>query len=491
MKERVLWAVSALVILAGCQKSGGFGKEIRFRAATIPESATRTVYSGEISNSMERINWSTEDMIRIYSTEAACNNDDAYHWADYVLSGITVPQSMRQRSEASQLDVDHPTRGGLAWGDASTYHFYSIYPPPETDEALPGTVLGTTGAPFSCAIPALQVGIETEVEALFEGANESVYYPSMSNAFMVAYDSKSKDQAVNLLFEPAYTAFHISAGAPLEEGAKTIKRVTLSSSGTGSTALAGAFTAYYDSGWNYGVTGSGMTVSFTFPDGPYTITPGETVEFVLFALPQTLTNLTLTFVLNDGTTRILDLKTAGTVTIDGESYVAGEFLRFKPCKKHLIRGLLVGDISWSVDGNTTVKMKESVAPWDVNEQDVEYGRNDPVVNATKLTSNSSGYSFSIFAPKDELWKISVLDAPGGNIATDVNIILTEDGNPTNTIGSGTLQGTIGSPQKVEFMLSTTTHGTYYLSFSIIVDGTEYSINSELNPATGVPTAVTL
>ena len=474
------------MLLAGCQKFGGVGSAIKFSAVTTQPGQTKTVYSGSVGAGWERIDWKTGDVIRIYGDLATCNNDNNYHWADYQLSDISSPSV--QNSKASTLSVVHPTRGGLSWEGDGTYQFYSIYPAPSGDEATPGTVRGTSGTPFACSIPAAQIGSATTVTAIASGANTTVYYPSMANAYLVAHDAQSKGNDITLNFEPAYTAFHISAGAGVApETAKVIKSVTLTST---STALNGAYTAYYDSGWNYNITGTGMTATFTFSDGNYTIPVGEKVEFVIFALPQVLTDLTLTFTLSDDSTRSLKLMKNAA---DAGTNAAG-YINFAPCKKHYISGLLIPNSTWSVDDNTRVTLREGVATdWDDElNGGISYGT-DPVVNAAGLDevnvnpgAGNYYYRFSIYEPHGQTWKIKVLD-PSGNVKTTVTVNRDNlpGGSSDPDSGSGELTGTIrggedSAPGLVEFHLTGNTGGqNCTLSFSVIVDGNEYSINSEV------------
>jgi len=480
MKTKILWALAALVLLAGCQKSGGAGKEIRFSAVTRPDaSQTKTAYSGDLVGGKERINWSTTDIIRIYSTQAVCNNDDSYHWADYKPSTVTTSGV---NSNAGSL-TPQADRGGLAWGDASSYDFYAIYPAPADDPAA--TVRGTSTTPFQCAITAGQVGTATSVSAIETGASTTVYYPPMSNAHMVAYDSETKGADIDLLFEPAYTAFHIVAGAPSSEPDKVIKSVALTSA---STALAGAYTAYFDgTNWTYGTTSAtDMTVTFTFDSGNYTIAAGEWVEFVLFALPQVLTDLTIVFTMGDNSTRSLKLKKN---TPDGTTNAAG-FINFAPCKKHYIKGLLIPESIWTVNNTTPVILREMAAEdWNDETSDIAYG-DSPIVNASGLDEvnlSTHSYRFSIYEPHGQTWKIKVLDS-SGNVKTGVTIVrdtTIPSGSSDSASGSGELTGTIrggdpSAPALVQFHLTGSTGGeNCTLSFSVVAGGTEYSINSEV------------
>ena len=493
-----------VVLLAGCEKFGGSGREIRFSAISSPGQVTKTAYTGVIpSGSTERIDWKDGDVIRVYSPEAACNNDDTYHWADYNLSGIAAGTGSEAILSKGKMNVksDDNTRGGLAWTEnAGPYTFYGIYPAPSAAEA-PGTVLGNaSGTAFPCTIPAAQMGTAVNVVE-FNAVTDpltppriDVYYPPMSNAYMVAQTSASKGTTLaTLKFEPAYTAFHIRAGAPSGEPDKVIKSVALTST---STALAGAYGAYYDSStskWVYSITGTDNAISFQFntdtDDDPenYTIAAEDAVEFVLFALPQTLTDLTIVFTMGDNTHRSLELKKN---TPDGTTNEAG-FIKFAPCKKHYISGLVVPNSVWTVDNTTPVILRETAAkPWDDNQQDMNYGT-DLVVNASGLDEvnlSTHSYRFSIYEPHGETWKIRVLNG-SGTVVSGVKIVRD---NPDPASGNGELTGLIrgGSATGsglVEFHLekadpsapNATGGENCTLSFSVVAGGTEYSINSEV------------
>ena len=473
-----------LLAFASCTKDFT-GKEVRFSARTIPFAPqTKTAYSGFVDSGSgrERIDWSPNDTVRIYSPQAACNNDNTYHWADYKPSDITTDPADKFMSNAGAL-TPAVARGGLAWVGDGNYDFYALYPAPKADDAA-ATVLGDSANPFPCAITAAQVGTAATVTALESGSSTTVYYPPMSNAYMVAHDQVAKGADINFLFEPAYTAFHISAGAPASEPDKVIKSVALSST---STALAGAFTTYFNgTDWAYDCTGTDQTVTFTFKTGNYTIAAGEAVEFVLFALPQVLTDLTLVFTMGDDSTRSLKLKkNAADAGTNADGYI-----NFTPCTKHFIKGLLIPETVWTVDNTTPVILRETAAKdWDDDAQDFAYGT-DLVVNAAGLDEvnlTTHSYRFSIYEPHGKLWGIRVLD-PSGHKVTGVNIVrdtTIPSGSSDAASGSGELTGTIrggdsSASALVEFHLTGSTGGVNCtLSFFVNMDGTEYSINSEV------------
>ena len=472
-----------LLVLPSCVKEST-GNVIQFSARTRSDATqTKTAYTGVLESGKERIDWVGTDIIRIYSDFATCNNDDSYHWSDYQLKDITA-SSYYSEAKIEAVDV---TTGGLAWTGALSYNFYGIYPSSGAAEDA-GTVLGTSSNPFSCSIPAAQVGAETTGLTPIElGANTTVYYPSMANAYMVAHAAVADGEDIDLPFEPAYTAFHIRAGAPTDEDV-TISSVTFTSTGEGSTALAGAYSAYISgSDWTYGITGTDKTVTFTFDGGNKVIHQGEKVEFVIFALPQMLTGLTLDFTMGDDSHRTLKLKIAddysGTTTIDEVDYTAGQFLQFKPCKKHYIKGLLIPGSSWTINDNTEVILRESVAPWEDSVQELEYGSGSPVVNASKLNFDNSTKSgnFAIYAPVGATWRIKALNNSDGSPATEVTLTRTNV-SPSVVSSDGVLEGIVGNttenPAIIDFTMSGAA-GTYRLDFSILIGTREYSINSEI------------
>lgn len=483
--KRIMWAASALVLLAGCQKTPQSGQIVRFTAVSQPAALTKVQYTGELSGTTERIDWKQGDAIRIYSSGATASNDPGYVWADYAVTADGTASGAYSQAEISVTS----SQGGLTWG-TSTNTFYAIYPSPGTADAA-ATVKGTSGAPFSGSIPAAQSGTAISVKDLSDqSASINVYYPS-APAYHLAYNSLTEPAAEAALdFSPAYTAFHISAGHNGTDPAITVKSVTLKAAS--GNAVAGDFTAYRSgSTWTFGcpayASGSNDAVTFSFAAGSYPVLNSSTskLELVLYALPQDLTNLTLDFLVDvagEGTDlhRKLDLKMAAAGAYHGHTYSAGDWLIFNKCNKSYIKGLLIPGSTWTIDGFTEIKMQESVADWgDAAMDAIEYETSGIIFNATGLNQTGTGgksFDFSLFAPKGKTWKVTARNASGGSVASDV--VLKLEGGTTST--SGVLSGTIGSPSWIHFTAESGTSGdNYYLTFSVDVDGTEYSIDSEV------------
>ncbi len=495
--KRIMWAASALVLLAGCQKTPQSGQIVRFTAVSQPAVLTKVQYTGELSGTTERIDWKQGDAIRIYSSGAKASNDPNYTWADYAVTANGTADGAKSKASIS---VSSP-QGGLTWG-AGTNTFYAIYPKPTAGDD-PTTVRGgTSGTPFNGTVPAAQEGTAISVKDLSNqsGPNINVYYPTNASAYHLAYASMSEPATeATLEFDPAYTAFHVSAG--YKDTDMTIKSVTLKAAS--GNALSGDFTAYRGgSGWTFGcpayASGSNDAVTFTFAGGnPELSSTKPKVEFVLYALPKELTNLTLDFLVEIAGVekhRTLELKTAAAGTYYGHTYAAGESLIFNACKKSYIKGLLIPGATWTIDGSTTIKLRELVGDWDApaSNGNVNYGDTQvpPVFNATGLNqygTSDKEFDFSIFAPKGGTWKVTAVDALTGSTTADSKlVILTQEGG-TTTSTDGVLSGTIGTANAgatsatwIHFTATSgPTTGSYALKFSVELNGVTYSIDSEV------------
>ena len=499
----IFLTVLCLPGVVSCQKDYT-GTVIRFSAKTVSVSPqTRTAYSGELVDNFERINWTGDDLIRIYSDVATCTNAPTYHWADYNLNDIS---SSGHYSTGSPL-VNHPSRGGLAWG-SGVNTFYSIYPSPlpeEITEEAATTVRGSNSSTaFSCNIQSAQTGVPTLINDLYAPPQAArpitVYYPPMDqNAYMVAYSQHSQASDIAFLeFQPAYTAFHIKAGVGSNETDPiTITQASLEAL---STPINGNFSAYYNnSNWTFSpssVSGeTGTQTTFTFNGSSITINPGSWVEFVIFALPQELTGLTLRFTLSNNETRALKLMTATAGTFAGKTYGVGEYLRFDPCIKHYLTGMLIPGSLWTVDNNTEIVMNLEVKDWDsANLDQITYGEG-PIVNATRIErihDDYPYYSFSVYAPLSSStetysWEVTALNQD----STPAAVTLTQIDRETyisngNVSQNGVLTGnqpvhTDTPPAPITFSVTGGTPGEVcILSFSVISQsGARYSINSEV------------
>ena len=319
MKTKVLLTVTALVLLAGCQKPGGVGSAIKFSAVTAEPAQTKTAYSGAITAGSERIDWEAGDIIRIASDVARTEGGDDY--ADYTL-GTPEASGVNSTSKAT------PSGGsGLEWG-SGTHHFWGIYP----SHAI--TVSGSASA-AGLSIPATQNAIpanKTETSTL------TSFAPDLSSAWMLADKSGVAEGASDftLDFYPAFTAFEFTLKSQ-DAITLTVKSFTITST---SSNLAGTFdvTAFAESGAStFGnISAASTNISGSFGAG-VDVTQTKSLTFTVLALPQVLDNLSITFNIEKGgvsSYRTLPLKYSST-----HATHPGEFISFAACKKHRITGL--------------------------------------------------------------------------------------------------------------------------------------------------------
>lgn len=288
--------ISALVLVlaaVSCSKHAAPGSTIHFSAVSRSTGAadTKTSYSGidqdgnpvSSSSTRERIDWVASDAIRIYCAQAHKVGDESIHWGDYVVDEVeTLDNNVESRATISP-DVPN----SLTWGSGE-HTFYAMYPAPADDSFKEDhTLVGT--------IPAAQT--------VTQKSGTTTWLPDMSRAYMMA-KAVASDGPVSLDFYPCFTAFSFNIGKGENEKVD-VSAFTLSSS---STALAGNFTINEET---YTITG-GTSNSITLTFSP-ALSVTSDVTFTVFCLPQTLTDLTVTFTGTQIGTRTLKLNDASDV----------------------------------------------------------------------------------------------------------------------------------------------------------------------------------
>ena len=397
IKSALLAMSIGLILLSGCETFNHSKKsrEVTFGARIYSGLATKTAYSGvtvtegEEPNKVtyERINWVDGDKIRIYSPEVVrrfseLNNDVEYHWADYSIVGSTIDNTVNNgRSSQAKLqplnkDTDFSTGNGLFWSDdlvGQTASFYAVYPAPSVDDAS-GLVQTSDGwspagakGTISCSLPGTQ--------AFSQKGN-------MEYAFMTACaPNVAFEDNVDLKFYPAYTAFefHLAIDATASVNELYFGEFKLSST---VSSLFGNYDvicnttnpdnpAYTCPAFSDGTAGEDDSANNCINvdlNGYKLVKSGEgntELVFTVFALPQELKNLSISFEVGPSTgsyvTRTLDFKKT-------ENNVAS-WLSFKGCAKHVIKGLAMKGEMWmlQIDG--------LVLPWDYQVEKTTFTQN--------------------------------------------------------------------------------------------------------------------
>ncbi|MBR5176814.1 MAG: hypothetical protein IKW89_12940 [Bacteroidales bacterium] len=350
---------AVLISAVGCNKEGeenGYerrpGLPIQFSAESEASMLTRTSYSGiKDADNMERINWLSGDKIRIYSAEAM---GDAAPYADYEVTDFESKTDKFHRASIS------PVNGSMKWGDRETHTFYSVYPVPNgTDTKMEANVV-TSVLPPDQSFATSKTNDVTPTPG--------VYYGNMDLCYMTAAtkgDHNGGDtDPVWLSFTPIVTTFYVTITNNYSGGHDmNLQQIILSSAqdamtGTYRTTMTNVdyntsprdghnYTrtyTYAESGWGSLVTRTEANSRITFNWTGDVIPYGESVTVALFALPQTIHQVTLTVVTAEGSSSI-DLKS----TNSAEQTDSDGWIIFDGLKKHNVSNLGVPEWEYDID----------------------------------------------------------------------------------------------------------------------------------------------
>ena len=333
--SRLLFSIAAAAVcllgLSACSKSYS-GLAIRFRATTRPEApATKTAYSGVNFDGAggkiyERIDWSDGDRIVL----AMKNSETALASQEYSVNTIST-SGVNSKTNL----MPYGSENGLTWG-TGTHDFWAGYPSSKVtvgDHSL------------SATIPSSQVASYSK-----KANNTIIFNPDMSDAFMVAsLQETPSGSGIDLDFYPAFTTFDFTVGAHdnITITGFEMETATYEAETSTTVPLAGEVTASFDPlsamSCSYSASLSASnTISVAFHDDKNVaynpiITTLTSMNFKVFALPQTITGIRVTFLLNDGSRRSLRLK-------QNDSWIS-----FPAAAKINISGLLLPGSVWYIN----------------------------------------------------------------------------------------------------------------------------------------------
>lgn len=473
----LLLAAAGTLSLAGCQKTGLSGtvsgdNTIRFAASAAP--GTKTAYSGEVTDNIERIDWAKDDVIRIYSDKAVYRYDDAQHYSDYKVTSVSGSGA------TSTAEITPSTGNGLVWGDEpATYTFYGIYPATDCASGAAGTLTGT--------IPANQgtgdLAANMPKYGFLTAAQTATIAAADLDANKTVITKKNGGKEVTLAFEPAFTAIEVTLKSTQPNTVLTGAHLVSSS-----TALAGDFTV------SYAASGSGFTKTFDCKSATgksvsisgltdATIGPDASYTFTLFALPQNLKDLELVFDIQGAQSRHLALKKNGS------------YIEFAACKKHRIYGLQMPDGTW------TIYLQSEVAEWEENAKNPKYGEADDegVILSAGALEFVSGYAgtperteatidpdaaplyayYSVYSPTNGKWRIT-MKGEGASKFTLASETATTEGHKSVSGADAYVEGPVD--QRVFFTVTpngAASGDSVELYFTVVVGENEYSLHSEV------------
>ena len=333
--------LGSIVLLSGCNKSpfSHEGELITF-GTVAAGSQTRTAYGTDFTDPntnavRQRIDWKTNDVVRIVSDYAKVLNDGSnLEYADYTVTTVT------EEADGTSSAVVNTNPNGLCWSGAEKYTFWGVYPSTTTI-----TAAGVVSADFIQAEQSLPTGDPT-TKTVGEGDDAityNVYTPDISGHVLtaIATDVKENDEKpqVKLHFKPAFTAIEFNLSSQDDDIEMT--QLQLVADAEGSDYLAGPFTMNAGDLSSVAVTtaSASKTVTLSTGDG-LTLKKAEGASLTMFILPKnnasTLT-LRLTSKEDDGT------KTSFVKLLKG-----GQPYVFEAGKKYRINGFKAPGNSWKI-----------------------------------------------------------------------------------------------------------------------------------------------
>ena len=489
----VLLSAGILLSLTGCQKGTGVentGKNVRFSASTGYE--TRTAYSGvrDDNKKIERIDWSAGDQIMVWSDNATVRKAGSPYFSGNDKLAVYSIGTITASDEKSIATVNDNLGGGLVYpDDNSGATLWGVYPA----SAVTASPVNNT---VSFTIDANQQLAEN---ANTETNNKNPYVdfvPDMNQAYMVAYVSGAKEGAsVELPFKPAFTDFEFNITTTLANDV-TVTAVEITST---TTAVSGGFTATCSNGtWSYTIASDAtLSAKAVLPGNGFTINEqNPKLSLNVFALPQDLTNLKVTFYTSEGN-KTLKLLAADKTT----------WLTFAGTKKHRLNGIILPSgwnfsyitmdlqvLEWEAT-NMTGKSEEFPQSTQFSVTGAKNGRDD--LNQGEAARQKWYFkpgetvtvSFKVMLPAGGTWELVPMGGEEGNaVASDAALFTVKNVSPGEGTVETNLYGPIGTSGSTDVKLEITYNGTdtqphsfYFLTYAYTganKTGEKYSLDSE-------------
>ncbi len=420
-------------MLMSCEPLG-LTQTVRISAKSTGYKGTKAAYSGAVTDGIERINWEVNDRLRVYSPQLTtrpltpnANPDELDHFSDYIVTGVQTEGS------SSKATVQNANGNGLYWPDdfTGTADFYAIYP---------ATACRGDFWVFPLTIQSSQTLSWNSAGTVGQTA-EPLY-------MLARTPNVAKMAEVKLDFVPVFTAFeiHLSCAEGVDE--KTLVGISLSSASTGNAGvMAGTCLFNLKTG---ALSFENPSTSVSADLTGKTISQTKEIVFTLLAMPQNLSDLSLTVsYLHNGATvsRTLALNYSDDTPV---TFYAG--------KKYILRGIALQEgwnfsvdlglkvMEWTVGGNTTIDYSETVNSTPFVFQSIHYNNvavdvDDTYWDITFDTSNPNSVlyiTFSVTTPLGATWSVQkedpsgyftlmamkdgVAQAPAGTVGEDGGII---------------------------------------------------------------------
>ena len=337
MKTKVLLTVTALVLLAGCQKFGGVGSAIKFSAVTRSDVAgTKAAYSDVVTGGKERIDWKAGDQIKLAMRNAENLTSTTQ---DYNITGITADG---YNSKAG-LETDGGG-SGLEWGTGDHY-FWAAYPSTATLGSASMTVEGTI------ADTQTQTYTTTNSGVAMYNSNQTLY---LTAGKLVA--EANIGDPISLDFDPAMTTFDFEVGSNTDDDLMirsfelTTEYAESEVADANLRALSGGFTATYNASMvrtlsTTAAIDSNRSITVSFDSQP-ALSQTKKVRFRVIALPQDIQGVTVVFNTTETDSGALGATIPKTHKLRLKQ--SGSWITFPACGKANITGLLIPGAEWKI-----------------------------------------------------------------------------------------------------------------------------------------------
>ncbi len=463
----ILLSAGVVLSLAGCQKDPSnylSGKAVRF-SATSASAETRTAFSGDGTQkknaqnedmtdefgrkilTWERIDWEVGDEVMIASNNATVWESNQ-KYATYKVESVTANG---QVSEARVEEKDSDQE--LFFNDAESYTFWGVYPASVGE----GSTLATGKVNYSISNPVID-GTET-ITKDGEDKTLTVLKPDMTQAVMLAKKDNVTSEAVDLEFNPAFTAFEFTLLAK-EDVEIPLQKVVF----TSGSALTGKVSANLNTG-EYTFTQTANELTFTFPAGTV-ISKTKYVTFTFFALPQDIEGLSMEF--------YMGTDTANPTHHKGTLKQGDDPITFDACKKHSLRGVAVKS-GWEFSSITLNLQAIDWVPVTKDTDDYLQASQFEITGAATEDTNTRQLwhvedgntfkiSYKVFLPVGGTWSI----VPAGDTGS-----FTITGATSGTVVDG------GTRVTLEITPNSGSFGKQlYFNTYVTADGVQYNLDSE-------------
>ena len=503
----VLLSAGILLSLTGCQKGTGIdnaGKKAQFSASTGYE--TRTAYSGDRfkkgDKNYERIDWTAGDQIMVWSDYATVRPEGTPYFSGNNKLAVYNIGTITDSDEKSIATIEDPLGNGLQYPDSdSGTQFWGVYPASAVTESPENNTILLT-------IDAVQDLAENENTTTSTENPYVDYVPDMSQAYLLAYvnGAKASSATVDLPFKPAFTDFEFNLEIPADATAAAdytvnIKAIEITST---TSALSGDFTATCTNGtWAYTIAeGAAKSAKAVLPEGGFTINAqNPKLSLNVFALPQDLTNMKVTFYTNEGT------KTLKLINKKENASDADSWITFAGAKKHRLNGIIL-PTGWLF---SYITLDLQVLEWKV-ETLAGASEEFPQTTQFSVTGAKNGnddlhlgesarqqwyfqsgqtvtVTFKVMLPAGGTWEVVPMGGSEATpVAADASLFTVKNVSPGDGTVENNLYGPIGTSGSTDVKLEITYNGNageehsfYFLTYAYSdanKEGQKYSIDSE-------------